>query len=62
MENNLKSRKKVIKIDEFTVPTTAAISSVTTRKNGKPWINGASQNGGTLLWISGQRTKFILFC
>ena len=49
-----------MKIYEFTVPTTAAISSVTTRKNGKSWINGASQNGGTLLWISGQRMVFFI--
>lgn len=31
------------------------ITQVTTRKNGGWWQNGASRNGGTMLWISGKR-------
>lgn len=40
------------------VPTNATISYVTTRKGTNPSINGASINGGTLLWIAGYRKMF----
>lgn len=43
------------------VPTDAAITYVTTRKNGRPWENGASLNGGTLIWINGRRFAENLF-
>jgi hypothetical protein len=36
------------------VPTNAVVTKVTTRKNGSPYINGASLNGGTLIWITGK--------
>jgi hypothetical protein len=36
------------------VPNDAIITKVTTRKNGYTWENGASLNGGTLLWITGK--------
>lgn len=35
------------------VPNTAAVSYVTTRKSGTSSVNGASLNGGTMVWISG---------
>jgi hypothetical protein len=35
------------------VPTDAIVTQVTTRKAAGWWINGASMNGGTLIWISG---------
>ncbi len=35
------------------MPTDAAITQVATEKGTGWWINGASLNGGTMLWITG---------
>lgn len=43
------------------VPTNAIVTQVTTKKNGAWWQNGASKNGGTMLWISGRRFAENLF-
>jgi len=40
------------------VPTDASITQVTTQKGADWSINGASLNGGTMLWITGN-SKFI---
>lgn len=37
------------------------MTQVTTRKNGGSWQNGASRNGGTMVWISGLRFAENLF-
>lgn len=43
------------------MPTTSVVTQVTTRKDGGWWQNGASLNGGTMLWISGLRFSENLF-
>lgn len=41
-------------------PTDAVVDFVTTRKNGRNWINSVSRNGGTMIWIYGQ-SKLTIF-
>ena len=59
--------EKILNETFLKVPTDAVVTKVTTRKNGNPYINGASLNGGTLVWITGKSIKklfsnFILNC
>lgn len=43
----------------FKVPNNAVITSITTMKGGAWWSNGASLNGGTMLWVNGQSKQFF---
>ena len=42
------------------VPLNSAFTQVTTRKGGPYYVNGASLNGGTLIWISGFSNFFFI--
>ena len=42
------------------MPTNAYVYKVSTVKDG--WSNGASLNGATMLWITGQSNKIIILC
>jgi len=44
------------------VPTDAVVYGVTTRKGGSFSVNGASLEGGTLLWITGKSRLCLSFC